>query len=119
VPTLQPAPRPQQPRRARVPRAHAGGGPLGTFCARGRRETLAECCERLDLSGLETVVGVSNGALIAASLANVPTPVDMGVSFIENGTKPYPLAPGVFLQPAFGAIAARLGATLARLEPLG
>jgi NTE family protein len=108
--TLQPAPRPQQPRRPRVALALAGGGPLGAFYELGALEALAECCEGLDLTALDTYVGVSSGALIAASLANGFTPADMGVMFIENAATSHPLRPGLFLQPALAEYASRLRA---------
>ncbi len=106
--TLQPAPRPQHPRRPRVALALAGGGPLGAFYELGALQALSECVAGLDLTALDTYVGVSSGALIAASLANGLTPADMGVMFIDNGSVEHPLTPWLFLQPALAEIAGRL-----------
>jgi len=106
--TLQPAPRPQHPRRPRIALALAGGGPLGAFYELGALQALAECIDGLDLTALDTYVGVSSGALIAASLANGLTPADMGVMFIDNGAALHPLTPGLFLQPALAEFATRL-----------
>ncbi len=106
--TLQPAPRPQHPSRPRVALALAGGGPLGAFYELGALQALEECVEELDLTALDTYVGVSSGALIAASLANGLTPADMGLVFIDNASAEYPLSPWLFLQPAFGEYAHRL-----------
>ena len=106
--TLQPASRPQHYRRPRIAIALAGGGPLGAFYELGALQALAECVDGLDLTALDTYVGVSSGALIAASLANGLTPADMGVLLIENGSTEHPLTPGLFLQPALAEFAHRL-----------
>ncbi len=46
-------------------------------------------------------VGVSSGAMIAAGLANGIDTTDMGVVFIHNASREYPVRPGLFLRPAF------------------
>jgi predicted acylesterase/phospholipase RssA len=112
---------------------------LGAFYEIGALQALAECCEGLNLTALDTYVGVSSGALIAASLANGFDTADMGVVFIENAAVEYPMSPGLFLQPALheylervrgapalvGAVlkqylnAPRPGAWAAAAEPLG
>jgi len=137
--TLQPAPRPRRYATPRLGLALAGGGPLGAFYELGVLHALGEACEGLDLTNLDTYVGVSSGAMIAAGLVNGFDTADMGVVFIENAALEYPVSPGLFLQPAFreyfervrgapGLITAVLrqylnaprdGAWAAALEPLG
>ncbi len=105
--TLQPAPRPQQHRRPRFGLALAGGGPLGAFYEIGALQALAESVEGLDLTRLDTYVGVSSGAMVAAGLVNGISTADMGVVFIDNASAEYPVSPGLFLQPAFHEFLAR------------
>jgi NTE family protein len=105
--TLQPAPRPQRPAEPRIGLALAGGGPLGAFYEIGALHALAEACEGLDLTALDTYVGVSSGAIVAGALANGFDTADMGVVFIENAAVEFPLTPGLLLQPAFGEYLAR------------
>ena len=67
--TVEPAAR-QRASGRRIALALAGGGPLGAFYQLGCLHALAECTQGLNLSELEGYVGVSSGAIIAASLAN-------------------------------------------------
>jgi len=99
--TLQPAPRPQRHQRPRLGLALAGGGPVGAFYEIGALQALAESIDGLDLTRLDTYVGVSSGAMVAAGLANGISTADMGVVFIDNAAAEYPMSPGLFLQPAF------------------
>jgi NTE family protein len=111
--TLQPATarRPgSRGRRSRIGLALAGGGPLGAFYEIGALLALSEAVEGLDLTDLDVYVGVSSGAMIAASLANGIEPLDMGVVFIENAAPEFPVSPSMFLRPALREYRRRLGA---------
>jgi NTE family protein len=81
--------------------ALAGGGPLGAFYEVGTLHAISEAFEGIDLTSLEMYVGVSSGAMIAAGLANGIDTTDMGVVFIHNASREYPVRPGLFLRPAF------------------
>ena len=106
--TVEPAARKRRSR-GRVALALAGGGPLGAFYQLGCLHALAECTEGLDLSDLDAYVGVSSGAIIAASLANGITTGDMvRLFFVEDGAGLYPLTPGILMRPAVGEYVDRL-----------
>jgi predicted acylesterase/phospholipase RssA len=81
--------------------ALAGGGPLGAFYEVGTLHAISESFEGIDLTDLDMYVGVSSGAMIAAGLANGIDTTDMGVVFIHNASREYPVRPGLFLRPAF------------------
>jgi predicted acylesterase/phospholipase RssA len=81
--------------------ALAGGGPLGAFYEVGTLHAISEAFEGIDLTSLDMYVGVSSGAMIAAGLANGIDTTDMGVVFIHNASREYPVRPGLFLRPAF------------------
>ena len=81
--------------------ALAGGGPLGAFYEVGTLHAIGEAFEGIDLTSLDMYVGVSSGAMIAAGLANGIDTTDMGVVFIHNASREYPVRPGLFLRPAF------------------
>ena len=108
--------RTRQSGRARIGLAMAGGGPLGAMYEVGTLAALADCLDGVDLNDLDTYVGVSAGALVAAALANGIPPAEMCRIFIETepGERERPLPPGVFMRPAFGEFARRL----ASLPPL-
>lgn len=111
--TLQPATarRPGgRARRSRIGLALAGGGPLGAFYEIGALVALSEAVDGLELTDLDVYVGVSSGALIAASLANGIEPLDMGVVFIDNAAPEFPVSPSMFLRPALDEYRRRLGA---------
>ena len=94
--------------RGSVGLALAGGGPLGAFFELGALHALSECCDGLDLTQVQSYVGVSSGAIIAAGLANGISTQEMGHIFVGDQTQQYPLAPGVVMWPAFGEYAQRL-----------
>ena len=100
--TVEPAARPRASGR-RIALALAGGGPLGAFYQLGCLHAFAECTHGLNLSGLAGYVGVSSGAIIAASLANGITTAQMvRLFFVDDDAGPYPLNPGTLMRPAFG-----------------
>jgi NTE family protein len=100
--TVEPAAR-QRASGRRIALALAGGGPLGAFYQLGCLHALAECTQGLNLSGLAGYVGVSSGAILAASLANGITTAEMvRLFFVDDDAGPYPLTPGTLMRPAFG-----------------
>jgi NTE family protein len=89
--------------------ALAGGGPLGAVYEVGALAAISEALPTLDFTKLHSYVGVSAGAYVTAALANGITPREMVQLFIENeGEDGAVLAPGVFMQPAFGEYGKRL-----------
>ncbi|HYM36471.1 MAG TPA: patatin-like phospholipase family protein [Steroidobacteraceae bacterium] len=106
--SVEPALRKRRTRR-KFGLALAGGGPLGAFYQIGALHALSECTEGLDLTALDVYVGVSSGAIIAASLANGLTTEDMGRAFFaENASDEFLLTPGVVMRPAAGEYITRL-----------
>lgn len=100
--TVEPAARRRASGR-RIALALAGGGPLGAFYQLGCLHALAECTHGLNLSELSGYVGVSSGAILAASLANGITTAEMvRLFFVDDDAGPYPLNPGTLMRPAFG-----------------
>jgi NTE family protein len=116
--TVEPAARERASGR-RIALALAGGGPLGAFYQLGCLHALAECTHGLNLSELAGYVGVSSGAIIAASLANGITTAEMvRLFFVDDDAGPYPLTPGTLMRPAFGEYlerAARIPALVAQM----
>src|SRR4026207_2453454 len=116
--TVEPAAR-QRASGRRIALALAGGGPLGAFYQLGCLHALAECTHGLNLSELAGYVGVSSGAIIAASLANgITTAERVRLFFIAADAGPYPLTPGTLMRPAFGEYlqrAARIPALVAQM----
>jgi predicted acylesterase/phospholipase RssA len=111
---LQPAVRGSPPSRKRIGLALAGGGPLGAFYEIGTLHAIGEGIEGLDLTDLDMYVGVSSGAMIASGLVNGYDTTDMGLVFIQNASREYPVQPGLFLRPAFGEYLKRI-ASIPRL----
>jgi predicted acylesterase/phospholipase RssA len=107
--TVQAAPRPVSDR-GKTAVAIAGGGPLGAIYELGALHALDEAVEGVDFIDLSIYVGVSSGALIAASLANGISPEEMGRIFINSDAPDLALQPEMFLQPAFGEFSQRLAA---------
>ncbi len=110
----------QQARQARVedaPRiglALAGGGPLGLIYEVGAIRALDECLEGLDLQALHVYVGVSSGAVVAATLAAGVSSAQMCRLYIGEASEGG-VDPAIFLRPALEEYARRL----ARLPGLG
>ena len=99
---------PPTPCHSRLGLALAGGGPLGIIYEIGALQALEEAVVGLRCQALPHYVGVSAGAVIAASLANGFSPVELGRIFISNDFPGHALDPGIFLRPAFREYARRL-----------
>lgn len=85
-------------RRQPVGLALAGGGFLGAAYELGALAALDEAIDGLDLNGLDSYVGVSAGAFIAAGLANGKTAHHMVRLFIDDSDSA--LDPAAMLRPA-------------------
>lgn len=107
---LQPAIRRSTRSDRRFGLALAGGGPLGAFYEIGTLHAIEESLEGFDPTNLDMYVGVSSGAMIAAGLVNGYDTADMGLVFIHNASKEFPVRPGLFLRPAFREYLRRLAA---------
>jgi predicted acylesterase/phospholipase RssA len=100
----------------RVAIALAGGGPLGAYYEIGALHALAEAIEGLDLTQLETYVGVSSGAVIAAGLANGLDTIDLARIFITTASSDHRISAATLFAPAlddYGRQLARIPALLA------
>ena len=80
--------------------ALAGGGPLGLMYEIGALHALEESLEGVDFSRLNTYVGVSAGAVLAACLANEISTSRLCRVFINCDDPEHTLDPAIFLQPA-------------------
>ena len=85
----------------RIGLAAAGGGPLGAIYELGALRALDESVDGLNLHQLDTYVGVSAGALIAASLANQITTAQMCRIFMSRPDAEFAFRPENFLKPAY------------------
>jgi len=94
----------QSPRRLhRPPRiglAIAGGGPVGAMYELGALRALEEACAGLDLTRLDSYVGVSAGAFFAAGLANGMDTATLCRIFITGDDPDVHFRPETFLRPA-------------------
>ena len=88
--------------------ALAGGGPLGGIYEVGALMALDEALDGVDLHNLQTYVGVSAGAFVAASLANRFSIAQLARIFISNESVHHPISPSVFVTPAYREFARRL-----------
>ena len=98
---LQPARKRETPGRARVGLAIAGGGPIGGMYELGALRALDVAIDGLDLTRLDSYVGVSSGAFLAAGLANRIGTAEMCRIFITGDGDDVRFRPQMFLQPAF------------------
>ena len=80
--------------------ALAGGGPEGAIYQIGALRALSESIEGLDVNQLDTYVGVSAGAFIAANLVNRMTPAQMCRAIVKQEPGEHPFTPETFFQPA-------------------
>ncbi|MGE4367427.1 patatin-like phospholipase family protein [Thermomonas sp.] len=108
------APRPAHPP-PRIGLAIAGGGPVGAMYELGALRALDEACDGLDLTRLDSYVGVSSGAFFAAGLANGMDTATLCRIFITGDDPDVRFRPETFLRPALGEYLAR-AAALPRLS---
>ncbi|MFC3551808.1 patatin-like phospholipase family protein [Lysobacter cavernae] len=87
-------------RPARIGLAVAGGGPIGGMYELGALRALDEAFEGLDLTRLDSYVGVSSGAFLAAGLANRIDTAQMCRIFITGDSDDVQFRPETFLRPA-------------------
>ena len=80
--------------------AMAGGGPLGAIYAFGALRALEESLEEVQANALDTYVGVSSGAFLAANLANGYGTEQLYRIFIESNSARHRFRPTMFYQPA-------------------
>ena len=81
--------------------AIAGGGPVGAIYELGALRALDESIDGLKLHELDVYVGVSSGALIAASLANGISTVEMCRIFTGQEYASIKFDPERLMRPAF------------------
>ncbi|MBU8978237.1 patatin-like phospholipase family protein [Lysobacter sp. MMG2] len=87
-------------RPARIGLAIAGGGPIGGMYELGALRALDEALDGLDLTRLDSYVGVSSGAFLAAGLANRIGTDEMCRIFITGDSTDVQFRPETFLRPA-------------------
>ncbi|HET9013083.1 MAG TPA: patatin-like phospholipase family protein [Gemmatimonadaceae bacterium] len=87
--------------------ALAGGGPLGAVYEIGAIRALDEALEGLDFETLDSYVGVSAGAFVAACLANGITPTQLVRMLFRHEPGEIPFTPETFFTPAYGEIGRR------------
>ncbi|HEY0502267.1 MAG TPA: patatin-like phospholipase family protein [Lysobacter sp.] len=94
--------RPRNPndRPARVGLAVAGGGPIGGMYELGALRALDEALDGIELTRLDSYVGVSSGAFLAAGLANRIDTAEMCRIFITGDSNDVQFRPETFLRPA-------------------
>lgn len=88
--------------------AVAGGGPVGGIYELGALTALDDALDGVQMDAMDVYVGVSSGALIAASLANHISTHQMCRVFIQGDNAEHALKPRMFLRPAYREIAKRL-----------
>ena len=84
----------------RIGLAIAGGGPIGGMYELGALRALDEALEGFDLNDLDSYVGVSSGAFLAAGLANRMSTAEMCRIFITGDSDDARFRPDTFLRPA-------------------
>jgi len=89
--------------------AIAGGGPIGGMYELGALRALDEALDGLDLTRLDSYVGISSGAFLAAGLANRLDAEEMCRAFITGDSDDLEFRADDFLRPAFGEYARRIG----------
>jgi NTE family protein len=80
--------------------AIAGGGPIGGMYELGALRALDEALDGIDLNDLDSYVGVSSGAFLAAGLANRLSTAEMCRIFITGDSDDVRFRPETFLRPA-------------------
>ena len=81
--------------------AVAGGGPIGGMYELGALRAMDEAIDGLDLTRMDSYVGVSSGAFLAAALANRMDTAEMCRIFITGDSDDVEFRPDTFLRPAF------------------
>ncbi len=84
----------------RIGLAVAGGGPIGGMYELGALRALDDALDGLDLTRLDSYVGVSSGAFLAAGLANRMDTAQMCRIFITGDSDDVQFRPEAFLRPA-------------------
>ena len=95
-------------RASKIGLAIAGGGPLGGMYELGALRALDEALDGLDLTRLDSYVGISSGAFLAAGLANRLDVEEMCRAFITGDSDDLEFRADVFMRPAFGEYAHRV-----------
>lgn len=106
--SLQPSPELPKKRKPRIGLAVAGGGPVGAIYELGALRALDESIDGLHLHYLDTYVGVSAGAFIAASLANHVSTTQMCRIFMGRPEAELSFRPEAFLRPAYNEYLKRI-----------
>ena len=88
--------------------AVAGGGPIGGIYELGALRALEEVIDGISLCRLDAYVGVSSGAIMAASLANRIDTAEMARILLSDEHAEHPFQPQIFLRPALNEYAQRL-----------
>ena len=91
----------QKQKKSKTGLAIAGGGPVGAIYELGALRALDESIDGLKLHQLDVYVGVSSGALIAASLANGISTVEMCRIFTGQEYASIRFDPERLMRPAF------------------
>ena len=91
----------QKQKQGKTGLAIAGGGPVGAIYELGALRALDESIDGLKLHELDVYVGVSSGALIAASLANGISTVEMCRIFTGQEYASIRFDPERLMRPAF------------------
>ena len=99
--TIHQAQTPKKQATATTGLAIAGGGPVGAIYELGALRALDESIDGLKLHELDVYVGVSSGALIAASLANGISTVEMCRIFTGQEYASVRFDPEHLMRPAF------------------
>lgn len=98
----------QRQQTPRIGLAMAGGGPLGAIYELGALRALDESIDGLSLHNLDTYVGVSAGAFVAASLANQLSTAQICRIFMGRKDAEHTFRPEAFLKPAYYEYARQL-----------
>lgn len=99
--TIHQAQTPKKQSTATTGLAIAGGGPVGAIYELGALRALDESIDGLKLHKLDVYVGVSSGAIIAASLANGISTVEMCRIFTGQEYATVSFDPERLMRPAF------------------
>lgn len=93
--------------RRRLGLALAGGGPGGAVYEIGALRALEDSLEGLDLSQVDSYVGVSAGSVLAACLANGMTTRQLVRGIVAQDPGEHPFSPETFFRPAYAEFVKR------------